>query len=83
MYPEKQKAHNACRSIKENGVALHHWSYREEHYTDVFKMTPEDHRAIHCEMIYDQERMMYRVAGSGRLLDTREKAELFYKSIIG
>ena len=82
LYPEKMKARNACSPMKEKGIELHHWSYNDEHHKDIFKLTQEDHRAIHCEMIYDPERMMFRVAGSGRLLDSREKAEEFYKTII-
>ena len=83
LFPEKAQAHNACRSLKKDGLHLHHWSYHKEHHRDVFEMTPEDHRAVHAVMVYDQERLMYRDASNMELLDTREKAAAFYKRKLG
>lgn len=71
-YPEKLFARKATKKIKkEDGYHLHHWSYNEEHWTDVIKLTPSMHAKLHRRMIYDQERMMYRNL-SGVLLDSKE-----------
>lgn len=73
-YPEKQKARHLSQHLKSaiKGNHLHHWSYLEEHSSDVIELSPKDHATLHRFIIYDQERMMYRVAKSGVLLDTRE-----------
>ena len=73
-YPEKLKAGYASRNIKVEvkGNHRHHWSYNEEHYKDIIELSIKDHNLIHRFTIYDQERMMYRVAKSGVLLDTKE-----------
>jgi len=71
-YPEKAKAHSMCQNLKRtSGFNLHHWSYNEEHYKDVIKLTIEDHYKIHRYIIYDQERKMYRNL-KGILLDTKQ-----------
>ena len=89
-YPEKYFAHNKCQKIKPivKGNHLHHWSYNEEHCTDVIELTPKEHYIVHRWTIYDQERMMYRVASTfsnwqkGCLLDTKERATNFYKELL-
>lgn len=71
-YPEKYKARNASQRLKKQKVyALHHWSYNENHWKDVIKLSIKDHALLHRNMIYDQERMMYRNI-NGILLDTKE-----------
>ena len=71
-YPEKYKARNASQRLKkQKGYALHHWSYNENHWKDVIKLSIKDHALLHRNMIYDQERMMYRNI-KGILLDTKE-----------
>lgn len=71
-YPEKYKAKNASQRLKkQKGNQLHHWSYNEEHYKDVIELSVSDHALLHRNMIYDQERMMYRNI-NGILLDTKE-----------
>ena len=71
-YPEKYKARNASQRLKkQKGYALHHWSYNENHWKDVIKLSIKDHALLHRNMIYDQERMMYRNI-NGILLDTKE-----------
>ena len=71
-YPEKYKAHSAAQLLPcKIGNQLHHWSYNEEHYKDVIELSVLDHALLHRNMIYDQERMMYRNI-NGILLDTKE-----------
>ena len=78
-YPEKIIAQRRLGRMKAKikGNHLHHWSYNEEHYTDVFEFSIKEHNLIHRFMIYDQERKMYRT-GKGELIDTRERANEFY-----
>ena len=71
-YPEKYKARNKSQRIPcQKGNQLHHWSYNEEHYKDVIELSVSDHALLHRNMIYDQERMMYRNT-DGILLDAKE-----------
>jgi len=88
-YPEKRLATNAAQHIVfEKGFHGHHWSYLREYWRDLIKINQKDHLLIHCYMVYDQERMMYRVSCKlddfefGELLDTREKHEQFIESCI-
>lgn len=77
-YPEKQKAKNmSCKIKAPTGMEKHHWSYRREHYKDVFFLTTLDHNKLHRYMIYDPERMMYRTT-DGILLDTRRAHEQYF-----
>lgn len=71
-YPEKLKAWSKSQMIKRELDEIHHWSYNEEHYTDVIHLTKKDHKKAHRFIIYDQERMMYRQL-NGILLDTKEQ----------
>ena len=72
-YPEKLLAKNKSQHLKPvvNGNHLHHWSYNIEHAKDIIELAPEVHATVHRYIVYDQERMMYRDAKSGLLLDTR------------
>lgn len=80
-YPEKHLAKNRSQHIdRVAGQHLHHWSYNNEHHKDVIPLSVKDHSKLHRYMVYDQERMMYRDL-SGRLLDTREKHEAYFRSI--
>ena len=73
-YPEKTLAKNRTqRMLRTNGTNLHHWSYNPEHYKDVIELSVKDHMESHRFMIYDQKHMMYRIAKTGILLDSREK----------
>ena len=70
-YPEKYLAINKSQRLPcKKGNHLHHWSYNEEHYKDVIELSVSDHALLHRNMIYDQERMMYRNI-NGILLDTK------------
>lgn len=72
-YPEKQKANLLSQRIKSpNNHEKHHWSYNEEHYTDIIFLTKKDHMKAHRFIIYDQERMMYRRIDNNLLLNTKE-----------
>lgn len=73
-YPEKYKAHKLSAKIPLDfeGAQRHHWSYNEEHLTDVIQLTNKAHAKAHRFLIYDQERMMYRTT-DGILLDTKER----------
>ena len=71
-YPEKYLAKNKSQRLPcKKGNQLHHWSYNEEHYKDVIELSVSDHALLNRNMIYDQERMMYRNT-DGILLDTKE-----------
>lgn len=71
-YPEKYLAKNKSQRLPcKKGNQLHHWSYNEEHYKDVIELSVSDHALLHRNMIYYQERMMYRNI-NGILLDTKE-----------
>jgi len=71
-YPEKIKARRKCQRIISLNGHNHHWSYNEEHATDVIDLSPKNHFKAHRFIIYDQERMMYRTI-NGILLDTKER----------
>ena len=71
-YPEKYKAKIKSQRIPcQKGNNLHHWSYNKEHWKDCIELSVADHALLHRNMIYDQERMMYRNL-DGVLLDTKE-----------
>jgi hypothetical protein len=74
-FPEKLAARNRSSHMKAKtkGNNLHHWSYNEDHYKDTIELTVKDHNTAHVNVIYDQERMMYRKTCDGTLLDTKEK----------
>jgi len=72
LYPEKYHAQTICQRMERKSELLHHWSYNKEHIKDIIHLTNSEHRLLHCHMIYDQERMMYRDAKNGVLLDTKQ-----------
>lgn len=73
-FPEKALARKYTEIFlyKESEFNLHHWSYNEEHWLDVIKLSVKDHHFLHRYIIYDQERMMYRTL-DGVLLDSKDK----------
>lgn len=79
IYPEKLKAKTMSGKIKppQHGLEKHHWSYNEEHYKDLIFLTKKHHMKAHRFIVYDQERMMYRMYDTNELLDTKEKHESF------
>ena len=82
-YPEKMKAKNVSQRLKPKvkGNHLHHWSYNEEHFKDVFEFSIQDHNKIHRFMTYDQDTKMY-VSPLGQLINTREVAQKFYDFVL-
>jgi hypothetical protein len=79
LYPEKKKAISMSGKIKppQPGLEKHHWSYNEDHYKDLIFITKKHHMKAHRFIVYDQERMMYRMYDTNELLDTKEKHESF------
>lgn len=81
QFPEKRIAHNKARSVDcPKGRARHHWSYNEGDECDVFLLTHEEHKLVHCYMKYDSERLMYRTVHEV-LLDSRESADAYYNKL--
>ena len=78
-FPEKYLASKYTEIFleKENGYHLHHWSYNQEHWLDVIKLTIKEHHFLHRYIIYDAERMMYRNL-NGVLLNTIESHTEYY-----
>jgi len=89
-YPEKYAAllKSQRMKTKTKGNHKHHWSYNKEHYKDIIELSEEDHLTVHRHIIYDQERMMYRVAvkfgcwSIGTLIDTKEKSLNYYSQLL-
>ena len=70
-----QKAHNEC-----SGKVQHHWSYLPENHLNIILLSKKFHGWLHKRMRLDKELLCYRTDG-GELLDTREKHEMFIKSL--
>lgn len=82
-YPEKINAQRATKSLeKTKGNELHHWSYNNQHWKDVIELDSKIHAMIHCYMVYDQERMMYRRTDSMQLLYSREVHQEYINYLI-
>lgn len=80
-FPEKHKARNASQRMTKKGLEIHHWSYQEIHWRDIFYLTIEEHALIHRFLVYDQPNRMYKNMNN-ELLDTREKHLLYINKII-
>lgn len=79
-FPEKYRAIRLCQYVDSQGMNKHHWNYGEGFEKNVILLSVLQHRAIHRNMIYDHERMMYRKL-NGELLDSIESCELYYAEI--
>jgi hypothetical protein len=66
----KDAARSAARRADTEILHRHHWSYREEHYTDTILMSVSDHHALHSYLVYDDYEKMYRDK-NGVLLRTK------------
>lgn len=78
----KKKAASASQHIDcPAGSQNHHWSYKKEHWKDIFIIPIEDHYKIHRYMKYDEEHKQYRTV-HGVLLDSRELAETYYNKVL-
>jgi hypothetical protein len=92
-YKEKQKEWNKGKPWKESGTLknlnrnlkvkkgfeLHHWSYNEQHFKDVFHMDIKQHRQAHKHIELDLDLRMYRDS-NGVLLNTRESHRRYLES---
>jgi hypothetical protein len=78
----KQKANkHAYRKVAApKGMERHHWSYKEEHWADVFILSISDHGKVHRYTTYDTEHKQFRTI-HGVLLDSRELSESYYKKV--
>lgn len=81
-FPEKYKAIAKCRKLsRPDDWELHHWSYNFEHWQDIIPLDKKTHKLVHRFIIYDPERMMYRIAQTGELLDSKERHIDFINSL--
>lgn len=71
-YPEKYKAYIKTNRMKrESGSVLHHWSYRDEHHTDVIPLPHHVHYDLHRSISYDKYHKMFRDK-NGILLSSKD-----------
>lgn len=66
----KDVARSVARRSDTEVLHRHHWSYREEHYSDTILMSVSDHHALHSYLVYDDQEKMYRDK-NGTLLRTK------------
>lgn len=88
-YPEKYRAKMASQRIEcPEGKERHHWSYNDEHWTDVIFLSIEDHNKIHRHMDYCEHTFLYKANcdlgefKKGDLLYTRDKHESFIEQVL-
>lgn len=80
--PEQKRAYNLSQHIPcPEGFQRHHWSYREEHATDVLLLSKDDHYTLHRYLTYSRTDRCFRTKG-GALLDTREKHEAYAAAVL-
>ena len=80
-FPEKLNA--ICHSQHvdiQDGLHKHHWNYQEEYWKDIIPLSMNVHKRLHCFIIYDQKRMMYRKL-NGELLDNKSKHVNYINSL--
>lgn len=81
-FPEKQRARaKLWNFIRRPGMHLHHWSYKEEHWTDVIELPSTHHKELHIRLGYETASRQYFRKDTRELLDTRENHEAYYESI--
>ena len=83
-FPEKYLAakYTEIFLTKEHGFHLHHWSYNQEDWLDVVKLSVREHNLIHRYLIYIKEKMIYTTKDE-TLLDTKEKHLKFIQQLLG
>jgi hypothetical protein len=80
--PEQKRAYNLCQHVPcPEGHQRHHWSYREEHATDVIVLSQADHYRLHRYLTYSRPDLRYRTK-DGTLLYTREKHEAYAAAVL-
>jgi hypothetical protein len=83
-YPNKaQAAARAAYPDVGPDERRHHWSYREEHWEDIFILPREDHYTLHRFMRRDHEHLCFRTFPGGVLLDTRAKHLAYAEEVLG
>lgn len=82
-YPEMIKARRIAQKIKiKKGFSRHHWSYREEHHSDIIPLKKKQHYKLHTLIKYEPLLYFFRRIDTGELLDTKDKHMEFIKQII-
>jgi len=83
-YPEKEAAHRfaSYNVIKKKGFHGHHWSYNEDHFTDVIYVPENKHLSVHRFLEYDPISKMYKSKEEGALLNTKEAHEEYINKIL-
>jgi thiol-disulfide isomerase/thioredoxin len=65
----------------EKGFECHHWSYNDDHLTDVFILNRRDHKKVHKYLVLDIEKRMFKTI-EGTILNTRELHEEYISKIL-
>lgn len=82
-YPYKiLAAAAAAEVIVPDGRQRHHWSYREEHWTDIIPLRTAPHKRLHRFLLFDPDTRMFRTKPGGDLLDTKAAHLQFALSIL-
>lgn len=55
----KDTARSAAKKVDAEILHKHHWSYKEEHYTDTLMLSVPDHHLLHSYLVYDEDTRMY------------------------
>lgn len=77
----KKSASRKVQHLKvKPGHQKHHWSYNQEHWTDIIEVTITQHAKIHRYTVYSPQTRMYETI-HGKPLNTRESAIEYYKYI--
>jgi hypothetical protein len=73
---------NLNKKLKvEKGFECHHWSYNDNHLTDVFILNRRDHKKVHKYLVLDIEKRMFKTI-EGMLLNTKELHEEYISKIL-
>lgn len=93
-YKEKQKKWNENKPWKNNyitknlnrnlkvkrGFEVHHWNYNLDFLKDVFIMERTNHRQLHTNLVFDEEKRIFKTK-DGLLLNTKNRHGLFIESL--
>ncbi|KUF38986.1 hypothetical protein AS361_03825 [Myroides marinus] len=67
------KYKNLSRKLKPpKGHEIHHWSYLDDNFENVFILDRQTHRRIHYYLIYDSTKKCFK-SKCGQLLDSQQK----------
>jgi hypothetical protein len=73
QYAAKTKAQHLRRPYPE--AHKHHWSYNDEHFTDVIWLIRKDHEKAHRFLVYDPYAKKFRRTDNGALLESKDQHE--------